>query len=233
MRTEKKVIEWYDLLRRKESEHLYHACQHPGCNMDNWILRTDFDRDYRSRGLYNWTCKRGHKNSVLPSQDDINEMNKNILLHPEHYDARCGYDAMALRRFRLCPQCVTQGMLTFAVHESGCKQWPGGGAGSGHRHCFCFHCTRIWGGPGGCDHSQRCSDPGIQQVRKTQGPDGNTTLELGHIDGQAYIDWINGRRRDCPPTIFRDGQVLGNTRQGVLGLEDKRMLAATMREGTR
>lgn len=229
----RKVTDWFDLLRKKETEHLYHACLHPGCGMENWILRTDFDRDYRARGLYTFTCTRGHKNSILPSQDDINEMNKNILLHPEFYESKCGYDGMALRRFRLCAQCVSAGMLTFAVHESGCKQWPGGGAGSGHRHCFCFHCTRNWG-PGGCDHSQRCQDPGIQQVRCAKGADNSSVLEVGYIDAKAYIDWVNGKSSTCPPTTFPTGQpVLGATRQGMLGMEDRNVLKQSIKEGTR
>jgi len=225
----KKVREWFELLRKKENEHLYHACHHPGCSMDNYILIEEFDREYRSRGLYNWTCKRGHKNCVLPSQDDINEMNRAILTHPEYYDSSCGYDRMALRRYRLCAQCVQAGLLTFAVHESGCKQWP---SGSGHRHCFCFHCTSVWGS--GCNHSTRCADPGIQQVRRSTESDGNAILEIGFIDGEAYINWVQGRSSTCPPTVFRGGshQVLGATRQGILGLENREVLKGYIREGT-
>jgi len=227
----RKLREWFDKLKAKEAEHLYHACVHPGCGMENWIMRSDFDCDYRARGLYTWTCKRGHKNSVLPSQDEINDMNKNILLHPEHYDDRCAHDTMALRRFRLCPQCVDQGQLTFAVHESGCKQWPGGGIGGGHRHCFCFHCTRVWGGSG-CSHALRCDDPGIQQVRRIASAEGEV-LEIGFIDAKQYIDWVQARRSICPPTVFRRGEVLGATRQGMLGMEDRAVLKRTISEGTR
>jgi len=234
-----KMKEWFEKLRQKESEHLYYACKHPGCGMENWILREDFDKDYRCRGLYNWTCRRGHKNSVLPSQDEINDVNKNILLHPECYDERCAHDSFPLRRFRLCEQCVAEGLLTFAVHESGCKQWPGGGASTaGHRHCFCFHCCAVWGRD--CDHSKRCRDPGIQQVRKNTTLDGSESkLEVGYIDAQAYIAWIKGTRSVCPPTVFgasglfsRSEQVVGLTRQGLLGLEDKSYLKRTMEQGT-
>jgi len=228
----KKLAYWFDTLQQKMSEHLYHACSHPGCRMENWVLREDFDKDYRRYGLCNWTCKRGHKNSVLPSQPDINEMNKNILMHPEYYDTSCGHDAMALRRFRFCPQCVKEGLLTFAVHESGCKQWPGGGAGHGHRHCFCFHCTTIWGSAGGCNHQCRCTDPGIQQVRRVKGSNDDESLELGFIQGKAYVDWVKGGRT-CPPTVFPTSQVLGLTRQGILGMEDRTVLKRTIDEGTR
>uniref|UniRef100_A0A7S2AML3 Uncharacterized protein n=1 Tax=Alexandrium andersonii TaxID=327968 RepID=A0A7S2AML3_9DINO len=211
-------------------EHLYHACTTPGCPMENWILREDFDSEYRSRGQCVWICKRGHRNSVLPSADDIDEVNKNILLHPEHYSARCEYDTFPLRRFRLCAQCVGEGTLTFAVHESGCKQWPG--SGSGHRHCFCFHCARPWGNNNGqCNHSQRCTDPGIQQVRRTADGQGGEKLEIGFIDAAAYIRWIQSGR-SCPPTVFPSGRVQGETRQGQLGMEDRAALQTAMTEGT-
>jgi len=228
----KKLREWFDLLNRKMREHLYHVCDHPGCRMENWILREDFDRNFKSKGLYNWTCKQGHKNSVLPSQADINEMNKNILMHPEIYADRCSHDDTALRRFRLCALCIKEGSLTFAVHESGCKQWPGGGAtATGHKHCFCFRCTRVWGA-GGCDHNQKCADPGIQQVRRITGGDGMAVLEQGFIPGQAYIDWVKGTSTACPDTTFPSGKVLGATRQGILGMEDRAVLRQAMEQGT-
>jgi len=226
-----KVNDWLEKVRRKATEHLYHACCHPGCSMENWILQTDFDKDYRSNGRYVWFCRKGHKNSVLPAQEDIDEMNRNILMHPEFYTGRCGFDSMALRRFRLCPGCVDEGLLTFAVHEAGCKQWPA--TRSAHRHCFCFHCARPWGsGSGGtCAHSVQCSDPGIQQVRTKRGVDGGHFLEIGFIDADAYKTWVRGKG-DCPPTRFPTGTVLGATRQGNLGMEDKRKLQRAIEEGT-
>jgi len=226
-----KVNEWVEKVKLKATEHLYHACCHPGCGMENWILQVDFDREYRGNGRYIWHCRKGHKNSVLPVQEDIDEMNRNILMHPEFYTDRCGLDSMALRRYRLCPGCVTEGLLTFAVHESGCKQWPG--TRNAHRHCFCFHCTRTWGSghDNTCTHSVQCRDPGIQQVRTITGADG-LSLEIGFIDAEAYKNWVRGRGQ-CPPTRFPTGSVLGLTRQGNLGMEDKNVLNRAMREGTR
>jgi len=216
-----KVKEWLEKARVRAFEHLYHACCHPGCGMENWILRTDFDRDYRSHGRLFWFCGKGHKNSVLPAQEDIDEMNRNILMHPESYTDRCGNDSVALRRFRLCPGCVDEGMLTFAVHESGCKKWPG--TRSAHRHCFCFHCTRPWGnGSGGtCAHAVQCSDPGIQQVRTQVGADGCHFLEMGFVDAEAYKAWVQDRG-NCPPTRFPTGTVLGTTRQGTWAWRTRR-----------
>jgi len=226
-----KVREWLEKVRIKASEHLYHACCHPGCGIENWILKTDFNTDYRSNGRHVWVCRKGHKNSVLPAQEDIDEANRNILMHPEFYTDRCGIDSMTLRRFRLCPGCVNEGLLTFAVHESGCKQWPG--TRSEHRHCFCFHCTRPWGSGSGdtCAHAVQCSDPGIQQVRTKLGADGSHSLEIGFIDAGAYKTWVQGRG-DCPPTRFPTGTVLGVTRQVNLGMEDKRKLQRAIQEGT-
>eukprot|EP00913_Durusdinium_trenchii_P016858 g15848.t1 len=141
---------------------------------------------------------------------------RNILTHPEFYTHSCGHDSLSLRRFRFCPGCVHEGLLTFAVHDDGCKQWPG--SGSGHRHCFCWHCTRNWA-TGECSHSVACADPGVQQVRRTSDGSGSEKLEIGYVDAQAYIDWVN-TGLNCPDTIFAASRVLGPTRQGMLGLED-------------
>mmetsp|Transcript_23092 Transcript_23092/g.58918 ORF Transcript_23092/g.58918 Transcript_23092/m.58918 type:complete len:220 (-) Transcript_23092:38-697(-) len=218
--------------------------------MHNWILRADFDEQYRAHGMLHWLCGQGHRNSVLPTQEEIDEMNRNILLHPEYYTEHCACDTIALRRFRLCPDCVTQGLLTFAVHEAGCKMWPG--SAHGHRHRFCFHCTAPWAsvpdGGGGCSHATRCRDPGIQQVRRATDSKNNEVLEIGFINGKDYIDWVSGGTSStsflglgsrqstppCPPTCFRGNteQVQGKTRQGQLGLEDVEMLRKTIHEGT-
>eukprot|EP00747_Dinoflagellata_sp_TGD_P029905 gnl/TRDRNA2_/TRDRNA2_134259_c0_seq1.p1 gnl/TRDRNA2_/TRDRNA2_134259_c0~~gnl/TRDRNA2_/TRDRNA2_134259_c0_seq1.p1 ORF type:complete len:666 (+),score=105.72 gnl/TRDRNA2_/TRDRNA2_134259_c0_seq1:108-2000(+) len=236
----RKVNEWYDKVREHKAAHLYHACKVPECIMDNWILRTDFDTEYRSAGKCHWLCKAGHWNCVLPPQTDIDEINRNLMLHPEFYTSGCEHDNLQLRRFRICNECVAAGLLTFAVHESGCKQWPGNR--NQHRHCFCFNCAREWGKE--CNHQQRCTDPGIQQVRRC----GDEKLEIGYVNAQEYIRWIEAAAKpsfsmfggtsasnsvECPPTRFPDGTiVLGETRQGLLGLEDRKVLLQTMREGT-
>ncbi|CAK0858102.1 unnamed protein product [Prorocentrum cordatum] len=196
-----KISEWLTKLQNKELEHLYYACSHPNCGIENWILRSDFIDERVRNGGCTWTCGQGHRNSVLPSQEEICEINRNILLHPEYYTDSCGHDRMRLRRYRLCPECVQAGLLTFAVHDEGCKQWPG--TASQHTHCFCFHCTRQWGGHDGgsgrCSHSQQCGDPGIQQVRRILSPSGEEKLEIGFVNPQDYIGWIvNGT--PCPPT---------------------------------
>merc|ERR1712232_552028 len=102
------------------------------------------------------------------------------------------------------------------------KQWPGSGAG--HRHCFCFHCTRVWGAE--CSHTaSNCVDPGIQQVRRTVDSNSGEVLQIGHIDQKAYIAWLSSSRAPCPPTVFPGGdRVLGATRQGQLGMEEKSVL---------
>lgn len=228
-----KVDEWIKIVRRRAAEHLYHACAYPECGLENWILRTEFDEQYRSNRQHVWICKQGHRNSVLPVQKDIDDLNRNLLLHPEYYTDRCGHDGIKLRRFRVCPECVLEGQMLLTQHEEGCKQWPG--SRSAHRHAFCFSCTSPWGqGPGLCHHSIRCSDPGIQQIRRTVGRDGDEILDIGFVDAQEYISWLRGHRQDPPPTIFRGGeQALGATRQGALGLEDKAAILQTMNEGTR
>eukprot|EP00927_Polykrikos_kofoidii_P046488 TRINITY_DN40718_c0_g1_i1.p1 TRINITY_DN40718_c0_g1~~TRINITY_DN40718_c0_g1_i1.p1 ORF type:complete len:711 (-),score=118.83 TRINITY_DN40718_c0_g1_i1:160-2292(-) len=218
---QRRISEWRELVAKRLSEHLYHACSHPGCGIENWILREVFDAEYRSKSLNVWKCKAGHMNSVLPSQADIDEINRNLLSHPEHYSHE-------LRRFRVCPPCLQEGLLTFAVHHSGCKQWPG--YGDGHWHVFCFICTGEWQKE--CGHAKQCKDPGIQQVRKVQGHDSLETLEIGFVDSAKYIAWMEGKRSACPPTVFRGFEVRGDTRQGQLGMSDRQELLRVMREGT-
>jgi hypothetical protein len=234
---ERKIEEWLTKLRNKELEHMYYSCSHPDCTIENWILRSDFEElRARSGGGCTWVCGRGHRNSALPSQEEINEINRNVLLHPEYYTDSCGHDRLQLRRYRLCPECVQVGLLTFAVHDEGCKQWPG--IASQHNHCFCFHCTRQWGGydsaPGLCNHSHACADPGIQQVRRTRAQGGEETLEIGFVNPQEYISWIVSGT-PCPPTVFgsHPRQAEGQARQAQLGLEDRDYLRRQMEEGTR
>ena len=64
-------------------------------------------------------------------------------------------------------------------------------------------------------------------------------LEIGFIDGRAYISWLTqaaageGGGGDCPPTVWPDGtQTDGLTRQGELGMTDARALLAESKEGT-
>merc|ERR1712190_118123 len=96
-----------------------------------------------------------------------------------------------------------------AVHDGGCKHWPG--TGRGHQHVFCFCCTRVWGKE--CDHSMNCTDPGVQQVRKLA-----DRLEVGYLDGQAYLQWLEGRVQESPPTRFPSENVEGWARQKELGM---------------
>merc|ERR1712072_1215365 len=155
----------------------YYVCVHPDCanEIDNWMLRETFDADYRAYGKFEWTCPMGHANTVLPMEDEIQIINRTLLLHPEYYTNHAALDMCPLRRYRLCHSCAESGILMLAVHADGCKQWPGGG--SAHRHCFCFSCIRTWGAE--CNHQVRCADPGIQQVRTNHGG-----LEIGYVSGQ-------------------------------------------------
>jgi len=63
------------------------------------------------------------------------------------------------------------------------------------------------------------------------GADCGHFLEIGFIDAEAYKTWVRGEG-DCPPTRFPTGAVLGATRQGNLGMEDKRKLQRAIQEGT-
>jgi len=51
----------------------------------------------------------------------VDEMNRNLLAHPEFYTQSCMYDSQALRRFRLCPECIGNGKLVLAVHDGACE----------------------------------------------------------------------------------------------------------------
>ena len=104
-----------------------------GCPLSQWILKTDFERDFRAAGLASWQCASGHANTVLPSQtevtcqarrpwasadslrspclrgvrsgvrsaplplswrrEQVDEMNRNLLTHPEFYTQSCYYDS--------------------------------------------------------------------------------------------------------------------------------------------
>lgn len=221
-----KVTEWFNKVFMHDVGHLYHPCSHPDCasKMENWMLIEDFEHRYQSQGISVWTCPAGHRNSVLPSEEEINDMNKNLLLHPEYYIQSAAYDRCALRRYRLCPECIGGGMLMLAVHGGECKQWPG--YGRGHQHCFCFACTRKWGE--GCSHqSLDCQDPGVQQVRITR--DG---LELGHVDGQEYIQWLQNKVPVPPPTVYPSGREEGMDRQTRMGLTNQNELWQESLKGT-
>eukprot|EP00928_Gymnodinium_smaydae_P028291 TRINITY_DN21605_c0_g4_i1.p1 TRINITY_DN21605_c0_g4~~TRINITY_DN21605_c0_g4_i1.p1 ORF type:complete len:697 (-),score=69.87 TRINITY_DN21605_c0_g4_i1:93-2183(-) len=228
-----KVKHWYKTVTIGEISHLYYPCSDPACadKVENWKLITDFEeeRDNATRSgrptSSIWTCPAGHRNSVLPSEDEIKDINKNLLSHPEYYVESAPYSSIPLRRYRICCQCAEGGVLMLAVHGGECKQWPG--YGNGHHHCFCFACTRTWGS--GCNHSsQTCADPGVQQVRCL-----GDALQVGHVDSNAYIRWLRGEERDPPPTVFADGSTeSGNDRQQRLEMTDRAALCAEMNRGT-
>lgn len=230
-----KVLEWYKKVNIKDTEHLYYPCKHPDCSdkLENWLLIEEFESQYLSRGHCVWKCPAEHQNSVLPLQREIDEMNKNLLLHPEYYEERAYYDEVPLRRYRLCQQCAFSGILMLAAHGGACKQWPGGGAGSGHRHCFCFACARPWNQPGGCKHGEpTCRDPGVQQVRINESHDG---LEVGYVNGQEYMTWMQDRGGSLqpPPTHYQSGAMEpGIERQQRLEMMDKASLLAECQRGT-
>lgn len=223
-----KTEAWFDKVIRQQIMPNYYVCSHPDCaeEIDNWMLRETFDTDYRAKGLFEWSCPLGHKNTVLPVSDEIAMVNKTLLLHPEYYVGSAAYDNCPLRRYRICPGCVDSGVLMLAVHADGCKQWPGGG--SAHRHCFCFSCTRTWGTE--CGHGQNCADPGIQQVRKK-----DAKLEIGHVDGQAYLEWLRGNQEAPPPTLYPSEPSVedGAERQRQLKMEDRQELLKESQEGTK
>jgi len=205
-----KITEWFKKVFINDIGHLYYPCQHPACanEVDHWILIEDFERDYQSRHQTTWVCPAGHANSVLPTQEELDQMNKNLLMHPEYYTQSSEYDRCPLRRYRLCQECLEGGALMLAVHNEGCKQWPG--AGRGHQHVFCFHCTRRWGQ---CDHRTQCVDPGIQQVRKV-----DDHLEIGFVAAPAFLSWVAGGGTP-PPTVYGPTQEDGTVRQERLGLD--------------
>jgi len=222
-----KVREWYDKVIRQQIMPNYYVCSHPSCadEVENWMPREVFDAEYRANGRFEWCCPLGHKNTVLPMKDEICEVNRTLLLHPEYYVGSASYDNCPLRRFRLCRGCVEGGVLMLAVHADGCKQWPGGG--SAHRHCFCFSCTRTWDSE--CSHGNVCTDPGIQQVRSR-----GDRLEIGHVNGQEYLRWLHGLRPEPPPTAFpmEPFEASGAERQRLLGMEDRAALLAESQSGT-
>merc|ERR1712196_649685 len=166
-------------------------------------------------------------NTVLPTEEEIREYNKIILVHPEYYVQSCAYSNVPLRRRRLCKGCVESGILMVAEHSDACKHWPGDGRS--HRHQFCFACSRTWGSE--CDHScGDCADPGIQQVRR-QG----SLLEIGFVNGQEYMQWLRGERARPPPTKFptEPTEVSGEDRQQDLGMENVAELLKESQSGTR
>lgn len=220
-----KLDEWHEKVRQKSMEHLYYACSHPGCKMSNWVLRADLDEHRMQTHSCTWFCLQGHQNTLLPPQSDIDEMNRNLLYHPEYY-FDCGEGK--LRKFRICPECLQEGFLTLAEHEHGCKQWPGNR--KEHRHCYCFHCTQPWGTV--CRHGNRCKDPGIQQVRiKTDASGKQESLEVGYVNSEKYLKWVAGKSKECPPTVFPSGPLQGSIRQSRLGLENIKELDRISRQG--
>uniref|UniRef100_A0A7S2Q919 Uncharacterized protein n=1 Tax=Zooxanthella nutricula TaxID=1333877 RepID=A0A7S2Q919_9DINO len=226
-----KMREWFKKVFIHDVGHLYHACQHPSCanKMENWILKDQFESEYQARGCTTWVCPEGHRNSVLPSAEEIDDMNRNLLLHPEYYIESAYYSQCPLRRYRLCQDCLVGGVLMLAMHGGECKQWPG--YGRGHHHVFCFACARPWGDTSTsarCSHTATdCRDPGIQQVRRR-----DNELEVGYVDGKQYINWLKGYASAAPPTRFLRGEEPGMQRQRRLGLTDTKELLAESRKGT-
>jgi len=80
--------DWLERARLISTEHLHHVCLHPGCGIENWILQADFDNKYRSDSCYIWFCRKGHTNSVLPVQEDINEMKQQVGTMSEEIPSR-------------------------------------------------------------------------------------------------------------------------------------------------
>ena len=226
-----KMMQWFSTVTMSDISHLFYACSHPACcdKVDNWMLISDFEK-MQSDNLVmaTWTCPDNHVNYVLPSEEEIDNINKCLLSHPEYYTENCGHNGIPLRRYRLCPECADSGILLFAVHGGDCKQYPG--YGNGHRHTFCFACTRTWGDShSNCNHGSRnCVDPGIQQIRSVN----KEKLEIGHIDSREYISWLQGNCYNCPHTIFSGFIMNGNERQLRLGLTDKQIMLNEMRRGT-
>jgi len=223
----RKIQEWYDKVIRQQIMPNYYVCSDPLCAdvIENWMLRETFDAEYRSQGRLEWSCPLGHKNTVLPMEQELRMMNRTLLLHPEYYVGRASVDDCPLRRYRLCPGCVGAGFLTLSVHADGCKQWPGGG--TAHRHCFCFSCTKIWGSE--CNHGMRCVDPGIQQIRRIAGH-----LEIGFVNGEEYLKWLRGEQAEPPPTCFTTEPctVDGTERQQGLDMTDRQSLLKESELGT-
>jgi hypothetical protein len=216
----RKIGQWFTTVKTEQIAPLYHRCAHPDCaeKVENWMLKEDFEKQNSSR----WVCPMGHQNSVLPSEADIREYNRIILTHPEYYIQSCSYSQVPLRRRRFCKGCVSQGTLMIAEHSDACKHWPGDERQ--HRHAFCFACCRTWNSE--CSHSARdCADPGIQQVRRRE-----DDLEIGFVNGQQYIEWINGARAEPPDTIFpsEPRAVSGADRQRDLAMENKSELLRDM-----
>lgn len=222
-----KTQDWFDKVHRMIVEPNYYICAHPDCatKLENWMLKTTFETEYTAQGRFTWICPAGHSNSVLPSEEEICEYNKIILIHPEYYVQSCSYSRTPLRRRRFCKGCAEEGVLMIAEHVDACKHWPGDSRS--HRHNFCFACSRTWGSE--CDHGTTCSDPGIQQIRRN-----GDHLEIGFVNGQEYLAWLNGQRPNPPPTNFTSEPcvVSGEERQRGLGMEDKAALLRESQAGT-
>lgn len=228
---QQKLMEWFGKLDMHDMADLFIACTHPACPPSNYMLKTDFERHRQHRGTAVWTCRAGHVNTFLPSDEDIIAMNRSLLSHPEYYVTECDSDDLQLRRYRLCPGCSQEGLLLLAVHDGACKHWPG--IDSLHKHSFCFRCTRAWGSE--CQHGENCPDPGVQQVRALRDRVSGFRLQIGYVDARQYIRWLNNRPGvSCPPTIFREpqGELPGRDRQAQLGMVDKAALLREMRKGT-
>lgn len=110
-----------------------------------------------------------------------------------------------------------------ADHSQGCQAWPREGIEEGHKHRFCFRCAKPWklGGHG------HCVDVGVQQVRLTS-KTSPRSLEVGHINCEAYITWLEQHAveppAEPPVTVFLDAEETGSDRQKRLGLTLRELL---------
>merc|ERR1739848_24209 len=73
-----KIGDWFDKVFEQQIMPNYYVCAHPDCahEVDNWMLRETFDAEYRAKGKTDWTCPLGHKNTVLPVEQEIVETNR-------------------------------------------------------------------------------------------------------------------------------------------------------------
>ena len=59
-------------------------------------------------------------------------------------------------------------------------------------------------------------------------------IQVGYVDGQAYVGWIRGNRPNPPPTVYwtEPREESGRARQRRLGLEDRSPLLAVVHNTT-
>lgn len=111
---EEKVEAWFRKVLLTKLAPKYHVCQSPECagKLENWMLRTDFNRDYRAKGKNKWTCADGHQNEEDDGSEDLKLLQD------------LGYQR--------CPRCGEGAELAAGCKYVYCKC-------GGH---FCYHCGR-------------------------------------------------------------------------------------------